>query len=279
MIWETLRDPALGCSSYLIGDESVGEGMVVDALGALGYAAYVLAAQEAGLEIKWVVETHVHADHASSAGALAAAGGVPVSLSHEARPEFPSQALRDGDEVVLGAVRVTVWETPGHTPDSLSLVVRDLNRSEDPWLVMSGDSLFVGDVGRPDLADADPDRTLQAAHDQFRSVGRLMTLPDYTEVHPAHYGSSPCGGLFMSKKPSSTIGFERHTNPMLRIEDPDEFARYQLTLLKPPPLEAARLREANLGRRGADTPEMGAPLALNPLATLTRKKERHEHFS
>jgi hydroxyacylglutathione hydrolase len=248
MIWLTLSDPNLGCNSYVLGDEVEGVGMVVDALGALGPEAYILAAQEAGLELRYVVETHVHADHASAAAALAGMLGVPVTVSHRAAPAFPAHPVKDGDIMQMGRVRVTVWETPGHTPDSISLVVQDLVRGEDPWLVMTGDSLFVGDVGRPDLADAEPNAIRAAARDQFQSVHRLMGLPDFTEVYPAHYGSSPCGGLFMSRKPNSTIGYERRFNRMLAISDPDTFVEEQLKLLKPPPEDANKLRAANLGR-------------------------------
>ena len=247
MIWQVLNDPNLGCNSYLLGDETVGVGMVVDALGALGAEAYILAAQEAGLSIRHVVETHVHADHASAARELADLLGLSVTVGHRASPRFPVSAVHDGDEIRMGEIRVTVWETPGHTPDSISLVVRDLTRGTDPWLVLTGDSLFVGDVGRPDLVDPDPGQVRQAALDQFRSVRRIMTLPDFTEVHPAHYGSSPCGGLFMSRKPSSTIGFERRFNRLLAVDDAEAFVAQQLTLLKPPPEEAARLRAQNLG--------------------------------
>jgi glyoxylase-like metal-dependent hydrolase (beta-lactamase superfamily II) len=112
---------------------------------------------------------------------------------------------------------------------------------------MTGDSLFVGDVGRPDLADADADAVRAAAAQQFQSVRRLMSLPDFVEVHPAHYGSSPCGGLFMSRKASSTIGYERRMNRMAQFTEEFPFIEQQLALLKPPPEEAAALRRRNLG--------------------------------
>lgn len=267
MFWQVLRDPTLGCSSYLLGDEGEGSAMVVDALGALGAEAYVLAAQEAGLAIRWVVETHVHADHASAAQALAAAVQVPVTLSHRADASFPTAAVRDGDQIRWGSLEVTVWETPGHTPDSISLVLRDTGRGRDPWVVLTGDSLFVGDVGRPDLGDAAPEQIRAAALDQFHSVRRFLTLPDFTEVHPAHYGSSPCGGLFMSKKPSSTVGYERRFNRMLDIAEADQFVDQQLALLKPPPADAERLRQENLGAPGAA--RVGAAAPSRPLSPLS----------
>ncbi len=247
MVWLVLQDPALGCNSYILGDESHGVGMVVDPLGVLGADTYILAAQESGIAIAHVVETHVHADHASAAAELAAVLGLPVTFGSAASPGFPHVAVQDGDTVMLGQIEVTVWHTPGHTPDSISLLVADLTRSPDPWLVMTGDSLFVGDVGRPDLGDVDPELIRAAAADQYNSVRRLMELPDYTEIHPAHYGSSPCGGLFMSRKPHSTIGYERRCNRLLAAPSAAAFIEQQLQLLKPPPPEAAAMRLRNLG--------------------------------
>lgn len=251
MIWIALQDPALGCSSYLVGDDATGDALAVDPLGALGADAYVLAAQEAGLAIRHVVETHVHADHVSAARGLAEVLNLPVSLSHRAPADFAFRPLRDGDVIALGAVQVEVWETPGHTDDSISLIVRDHNRGADPWLAMTGDSLFVGDVGRPDLAEASEDAVRTAARRQFASIRRILTLPDFTELYPAHYGASPCGGLFMSRKPHSTVGYERRCNRFLQLSDADAFVDQVLRFLKPPPAGAARIRARNLGRSAA----------------------------
>lgn len=248
MLWKVLRDPELGCSSYLIGDESAGQVVVVDPLGKLGAAEYMLEAQDLGAEISLVVETHVHADHLSAASELARLAGAPHALSHRAPAGFDFRPLRDGERFSFRNVSLEVWETPGHTPDSLSLLVRDHTRSDEVWAALTGDSLFVGDVGRPDLADADEAAILDAAKSQFRSVHRLAGLPDFTEIWPAHYGSSPCGGLFMSRKPSSTVGYERRMNRFLQIPDEETFARSTLQLLKPPPEDAARIRKTNLGQ-------------------------------
>jgi glyoxylase-like metal-dependent hydrolase (beta-lactamase superfamily II) len=170
-----------------------------------------------------------------------------VAFGSAAAPTFPHRGLDEGGEISLGQLNVVVWHTPGHTPDSISLVVSDLTRGPEPWLVMTGDSLFVGDVGRPDLGDADPAQIRAAAGDQYESVRRLMALPDFTEIYPAHYGSSPCGGLFMSRKPNSTVGYERRFNQLLAAESREAFIDQQLQLLKPPPAEAAALRAQNLG--------------------------------
>lgn len=248
MIFIELRDTEIGCNSFIVGDEATSQGLALDPLGKLGAVHYLLAAQEAGIQIAHVVETHVHADHPSCARELAESLGIPLSLSRHAPAEFPYNPLRDGQVIELGSVRAEVWETPGHTPDSISLIVSDTVRGNTPWVIFTGDSLFVGDAGRPDLADASPEMIRKAAQDQYRSVHRIMTLPDYTEVHPAHYGASPCGGLFMNKKPSSTVGYERVHNRMLQIKDVDAFVDLQLQLLKPPPEEAAELRARNLGK-------------------------------
>lgn len=245
MIWQTLQNSDLGCSSYIIGDEVTGKGLVVDPLEALGVDQYVLTAQDLGVDIEMVVETHVHADHLSCASELAQMLGVPHGISQHAPATFSHQDLRDGQTLEFGMLTVDVWETPGHTPDSLSFVIRDLRRGKAPWVVLTGDSLFVGDVGRPDLADADDQAIREAARHQHASVHRLLSLPDGVELWPAHYGSSPCGGIFMNKSPHSTIGYEREANPFLAM-DVDTFVEQTLRLLKPPPEEAARLRQQNL---------------------------------
>lgn len=248
MIWQPIYDPDVGCSSFILGDFVTGEGIVVDPLGSVGASAYVLAAQDLGLTLAEVVETHIHADHVSCARELATGLGIPHGLSHAAPAHFAFHALRDGDVLTMGSITVTVWETPGHTPDSISLIVRDTRRGKDPWAVLTGDSLFVGDVGRPDLVDADVELVQMASQDQYHSVNRLMTLPDFTEVWPAHYGASPCGGLFMDRRPNSTIGYERLYNPFLRIQDAATFVESQQRLLKPPPEDAQKLRQQNLGQ-------------------------------
>lgn len=250
MIFQPILDPTLGCASYLIGDETVGSAAVVDPLESVGSEAYIIQAAEAGLWVEHVIETHVHADHASAATALAQAAGVPVALHAAAEPAYPHRGLMDGEQIALGGITLTVWYTPGHTPDSLSLVVTDSARSPDPWFVLTGDALFVGDVGRPDLGEDASDSAIGAAAEAlYRSVHeRLLTLDDSVEVYPAHYGASACGGLFMSRKPWSTVGFERRANRALLEPDAQSFARHVLALLKPPPPEAHALRHRNLGR-------------------------------
>jgi len=259
MVFTPILDPALGCASYLFGDDAIGSAVVVDPLESVGADGYILRAAEMGLTIEHIIETHVHADHPSAAGTLSAAVGVPVAMHPLARPAFPHAALADETRLDVGSLAVTVWHTPGHTPDSLSLVVADLTRAPEPWFVLTGDALFVGDVGRPDLVDGSDEAVRRAAGDLYRSVHeRLMSLPDDVEVYPAHYGASACGGLFMSRKPWSTIGFERRTNRAVQADSPDAFVRHVLALLKPAPPEAAILRRRNLGLAESDRPSEGS---------------------
>lgn len=249
MIWKVISDENLGCNSYLLGDEVSGEAMVVDPLGTIGSSEYILSAQDLGLSIGHVVETHVHADHRSSAIELAKDLGLKVSFGRRADVRFEFEPLEEGQKISMGSVEVEILETPGHTPESISLVVRDSQRGEEPLLVMSGDSLFVGDVGRPDLQDQGKEESIKASREQFDSVRKLFKLPDYTELYPAHYGASKCGGLFMSKKPSSTIGYERRFNFLARIDNIDDFVNRQMKLLKPPPEEAGEIRSVNTGMK------------------------------
>ena len=176
--------------------------------------------------------------------------GLAVEVHAAAKPTYAHRGLLDGERIDVGGVALTVWYTPGHTPDSISLLVTDATRSPEPWFVLTGDALFVGDVGRPDLGDEASDAAVRAAAlALYRSLhDRLLTLDDAVEVYPAHYGASACGGLFMSRKPWSTIGFERRTNQALLQPDVDAFTRHVLSLLKPPPPEARALRARNLGR-------------------------------
>ena len=205
---------------------------------------YLEAAAQKAMRITHVIETHVQADHVSGARRLAEATRAPV-LVHEAAPvEFPHVGVEDDEEHELGNVRLTMWHTPGHTPEGLSILVTDRTRSPEPWFVLTGDTLFSGGVGRPDLLGAGMEAAL--AGQLYDSLhGKLLTLPDHLEIYPAHFSGAACGkGL--SGKPSSTIGFERRFNPALRLGSRAEFVRFVLEGLPAQPPEFAENRRRNL---------------------------------
>jgi glyoxylase-like metal-dependent hydrolase (beta-lactamase superfamily II) len=178
----------------------------------------------------------------SAGPALAKAVGAEYILFHEARTVFPFRRVQHGDVLELGNVTAEIMHTPGHTPEHISLLVTDRTRSEDPWFVMTGHTLMVGDLGRTELAsDAE-----EGAHILFNTVQRLKMLPDHIEILPGAYSGSVCGKS-LSGKPTSTIGFEKRHNKAFRIDDENEFVRRMLTDIPPPPLEAAQLRALNSG--------------------------------
>src|SRR5215831_1188977 len=203
---------------------------------------YLQAADNAGMRIHYVIDTHVHADHLSAGRALAAAAGAEYVLSTEAGVSFPYKAVSDGDVLPLGNVSATVLHTPGHTTEHICLLVADRTRADEPWFVLTGHTLMVGDLGRTELAVS----AEEGARQLFRSVRRLKELPDYVEVLPGAYAGSVCGRR-LSGKPSSTIGFEKRHNQAFKIEDESEFVRFMTAEIPPAPPEAARIRAANSG--------------------------------
>ena len=208
-------------------------------------APYVEAAAQKAMRITHIIETHVQADHVSGARRLAEATGAPI-LVHESAPvTFPHVEVAHGEEHELGNVRLTLWHTPGHTPDGLSILVTDLTRGPDPWFVLTGDTLFSGGVGRPDLLGQGMETTL--AEQLYDSVyGKLLKLPDHLEIYPAHFSGAACGkGL--SGKAASTIGFERRFNPALTLSSKADFVRFVLEGLPAQPPEFAENRRRNLG--------------------------------
>jgi hydroxyacylglutathione hydrolase len=201
-----------GCASYLFGCGSLGKCTVVDPR-ADDVESYREFAVAKSMQITHVIDTHVHADHRSGGRELAKATGARYCLHESADVAFPFTPLRDGDEIELGNTRLTVLHTPGHTHESVCLLVTDLRRGPDPWFVVTGDTLFVGAVGRPDL----PGHARENAEALHRSLHeRLLTLPDDVEIYPGHFSGSLCG-TGLSGKPTSTIAFERRWNPMLSM--------------------------------------------------------------
>jgi|SRR5581483_3057723 len=228
-------------ASYLIGCGGQGVAAVVDAIGPI--ETYSSAAAAGGMRIAYVIDTHVHADHLSSGPALAQSSGAEYVLSAKADVHRPFKAVQDGDTLVVGNVTLQVLHTPGHTPEHLCLLVTDRTRANEPWFVVTGHTLMVGDLGRTELA-ASP---AEGARDLFRSARLLAALPDYVEVLPGAYAGSVCGRS-LSGKPFSTIGFEKRYNKALRIADESEFVAHMTAEIPPPPPDAARIREVNSGR-------------------------------
>jgi len=244
MILRSFLHPDPVAISYLFGCGGKGAGAVVDPVGEI--APYLLTAQQAGMRIRYVIDTHIHADHVSPGQRLAAAAGGEYVLFADAQAAVRFKGVRDRDVLELGNVTVGVLHTPGHTPEHVSLLVTDRTRSDEPWFVLTGHTLMVGDVGRTELAAT----AEEGARVLFRSLRRLKALPDYLEVLPGAYSGSVCG-RHLSGKPMSTIGFERRHNAAFRIEAEHDFVRAMLEETPPRPPRAAELRAANAGLAGA----------------------------
>jgi hydroxyacylglutathione hydrolase len=236
----------LGClahASYMLGSE--GEAAVVDPQ--RDVEIYLNAADQQGLKIRHIFETHLHADFVSGHLELAKRTGAQIYIGAQAGATFPHVALHDGSEVRFGKLRITALETPGHTPEGICLVVADEEKSGDPWAVLTGDTLFIGDVGRPDLSKTHtPQQLAGNLYDSLHS--KLMSLNDQVLVYPAHGAGSLCGRNMRAER-SSTIGTERLTNYALQIKGREEFIR-QLTENLPSRPEYF-LEDAQINRAGA----------------------------
>ncbi|MFL5960940.1 MAG: rhodanese-like domain-containing protein [Gaiellaceae bacterium] len=267
MLFKQFLDDDLGCASYLVGDEHAGVAVIVDPPYAI--EPVLAEAERHGVRLVAVLETHTHADHISGHGPLALEHGVPIRIHGAAAASFPHEPLEDGTEIELGDVVVQTIHTPGHRPEHCSFAVVDRSRGDEPWLVLTGDSLFVGDTGRPDLAV----EARAGAEGLFHSLRRLVELGDGVEVFPGHVAGSLCGAA-MSSKASTTIGFERRFNPALRGELAD-FLHAALGPQPPRPPNMERIVELNRGellgarpplRRLDAAPEEAVVLDVRPTA-------------
>ncbi|MBD0337923.1 MAG: MBL fold metallo-hydrolase [Thermoleophilia bacterium] len=253
MFFEQFVDEDLGCASYLVGDEGTRGAVVVDP--AFAVEPYLESARRRGLRLVAVLETHTHADHVSGHGRLALEHGIPVRIHPAAEPEYPFEPLRDGETIDLGTTRITVIHTPGHRPEHCALAVADTSRSDEPWLVLTGDSLFVGDAARPDLSV----EAREGAKGLYASLRRLLELPDSVEVYPGHVAGSLCGAA-MSSKASTTVGFERRFNPMLGLAGVEDFVAASTAATSTPrPPNMERIVALNRG------PFVGTPPPLTPV--------------
>jgi len=269
VLFKQFLNDDLGCASYLVGDEHAGVAVVVDPP---YHVDPVLAeAEHHGVRLAAVLETHTHADHVSGHGRLALEHGVPIRVHAAAEAAFAHEPLEDGTEVEVGTVVLRTIHTPGHRPEHCCFAVIDRSRGDEPWLVLTGDSLFVGDAGRPDLAV----EAREGAEGLFHSLRRLVELGDGVEVFPGHVAGSLCGAA-MSSKASTTIGYERRFNPVLQGELAD-FLDARLGPQPPRPPNMERIVELNRGEllgaqppleRVGSVPEEAIVLDVRPTETF-----------
>jgi hydroxyacylglutathione hydrolase len=242
MIFRQITHDDLGCASYLVGDEDAGVAAVVDPK--LDIDEYMRLARYLGVRIEHILETHNHADHVSGHGRLVAATGATVHIHRDAEPEYDHEPFDDGWELELGALTVRALHTPGHRPEHTAFALIDTARSSEPWALLSGDTLFVGDIARPDLAVDKVDGARAIFHSLHE---QLMTLPVTCEVWPGHLGGSLCGGPGMDLKVSSTIGFEKASQPLLQIDDEEQFVERATAGLGPQPPNFKNIVALNRG--------------------------------
>jgi hydroxyacylglutathione hydrolase len=261
MYFKQFLDEKVGCASYLIASRRSHEAAIVDP--AVGIGQYVELLQQRGFVLKYVIDTHVHADHISGARALAARFDAELCLHASARVTYPFRALHDGEDLSLGQLRLHVVHTPGHRAELISLLVVNPERSPEPSMVLTGDSLLVGDVGRPDFGGGD-------ARQQYDSVTRLLRLPDWVAVFPGHF-EGPCG-KGMCGRPSTTIGFERLFNKLARM-DREPFVAAMTESVPARPLNMTAIEATNRG--AADAPwAMLTELAAIPETKVDGLRER-----
>ena len=231
----------LGCASYIVGCEAKGIAAIIDP--DRDVQKYLDVAQNRGLKITHIIETHLHADHVSGNSELAARTGAEIYLHETSGAEFPHKKVKHDDVIELGNIRLNVLHTPGHTPESITLLVTDTTRAEEPWLALTGDTLFVGDIGRPDLVGVEAARGL--AGDMHESLNeKLLPLNDSLLIYPGHGAGSLCGKSIGSMR-SSTLGFERKYNSALAPRERDEFVDFATSGLPEQPGNHTRIKSMN----------------------------------
>jgi hydroxyacylglutathione hydrolase len=235
MYFKQILDERCGCASYLIASRQSNEAAIVDP--AITTDQYEALLDERSFTLRYVIDTHVHADHVSGARLLAAKHGAELCLHESAKVVYPFRKLHDGEELPLGQIRLRIVHTPGHRPELISVLVINPQRSPEPGMVLTGDSLLVGDVGRPDFGGGN-------ARDQYDSLTRLLRLPDWVAVFPGHF-EGPCG-KGMCGRPSTTIGFERLFNPLARL-DRDPFVNLLEDGVPARPLNMTAIEATNRG--------------------------------
>jgi hydroxyacylglutathione hydrolase len=252
MYFRQLLNDETACASYLLGCKTHSRFAVVDPHVDL-VDDYIALAEGQGIPIVAVLETHLHADHVSGLPELVARTGATAYLPEGAGVDFDHHALRDGEVVELGNTEIEAVSTPGHAPAHHAYLVTDHRRGDDPWMVLTGDALLVGDAGRPDLHAHGDQTAKEMATTAYRSLAeRLLTLPDHLLLFPGHYSGSVCGrGL--SANPASTLGFERQHNSALQFDSEDEFVEALTKDIPPAPERQAEIVAANRGGRRQPT--------------------------
>src|SRR5215207_4535194 len=240
MYFKQFHDERCGCASYLVASRQSHEAAIIDPSIAIEQYDALLA--QRGFRLRYAIDTHIHADHVSGARRLAAEHGAELCLHEAARVAYPFNPLHDAEELALGQLRLRVLHTPGHRPELISILIVNPTRSPEPSMVLTGDSLLVGDVGRPDFGGGD-------AAAQYESVSRLLRLPDWVAVFPGHF-EGPCG-KGMCGRPSTTIGFERLYSPLLHM-DRDPFVSELTNGVPARPLNMVAIEATNRG--AADMP-------------------------
>jgi hydroxyacylglutathione hydrolase len=265
MLFRQVTHDDLGCASYLVGDDEAGLAAVVDPRFEID--EYLALARYVNVRIEHILETHNHADHVSGHGRLASATGAKIHIHKDAAPVYEHEPFDDGWELELGALLVRAIHTPGHRPEHTAFALVDRNRGDEPWAVLTGDTLFVNDVARPDLAI---DKAA-GARAIFRSLHeKLFTLPHETEVWPGHLGGSLCGGPGMDLKVSSTIGYERRHNDLFAETDEERFVQRATANLPPQPPNFEAIVDINRG------PLLSAGVEVLPLASRQIEQKRAE---
>lgn len=253
MIFRQFRSEDTGCAAYLLGCGGQGVAAVVDPR-ASDLELYLELAGTKNLRITQVLDTHIHADHLSGGRELAARTGAEYRLHRAAETAFAFAPMSDGERIAVGNVSIEVIHTPGHSPESVCLLVTDLSRGAEPWFLLTGDTLFVGAVGRPDL-HGDRHQSARRLHASLH--GRILDLPAGLEIYPGHFGGSLCG-TGISGKPSTTLGFERRFNPLLALAEEPFVAAVAAV-----PEEPAAMREILRANRGL-SPVPESPSRAHP---------------
>uniref|UniRef100_A0A7C5RV08 MBL fold metallo-hydrolase n=1 Tax=Thermomicrobium roseum TaxID=500 RepID=A0A7C5RV08_THERO len=256
MFFQQILRTDIGCAAYVVGSTNAGLAAVIDPRIDMVEEILDLLERE-GLTLRYIVETHNHADHVSGHHQLAAATGATIAVSALAGVAYPHLPLHDGDELELGEVVLRAIHTPGHRPEHIVIAVLDRSRSNEPWIVLTGDTLFVGDVARPDLA-IDGIEGAAALFDSLHQ--RILQLPPGTLVFPGHVAGSLCGRV-NNRMTGTSIGFEQRNNPALQIRDRAAFVRFMNENLPERPPNLARIVELN---RGAEPPRIGQAVSLAP---------------